>query len=92
MDVTTHRSDDIPHPQYLNYEAWRDVVRALCGRYNAEDVEQRLLPVGRARAACSDLRRSILDPMRAECSGAIGIFASMAWINTALYFRSLAEQ
>ena len=39
MDVMTHRSDDVLHAPYLNYDAWRDLFRPLCGRYNTEDVE-----------------------------------------------------
>ena len=39
MDVMTHRSDDVLHAPYLNYDAWRDLFRSLCGRYNTEDVE-----------------------------------------------------
>jgi AraC family transcriptional activator of tynA and feaB len=39
MDVMTRRRDDILSAQHLNYEAWRDLFRSVCGRYNADGVE-----------------------------------------------------
>ena len=33
------QSDDILDTPQLDYEAWRDLLRAMCGRYNPEGIE-----------------------------------------------------
>src|SRR3981081_2476774 len=33
------QSDDVPPTPHLDYEAWRDLLRAMCGRYNPEGIE-----------------------------------------------------
>jgi AraC-like DNA-binding protein len=34
-----HPSDDFPGTPQLDYEAWRDLIRSICGRYNPEGIE-----------------------------------------------------
>jgi hypothetical protein len=34
-----HQSDDILGTQQLDYEAWRDLLRSMSGRYNPEGIE-----------------------------------------------------
>ena len=43
-----HSSDDFLSTPNLDYEAWRDVVRLICGRYTPEGIEPNTF-FGRAR-------------------------------------------
>jgi hypothetical protein len=49
-ETTMDQSDDILDTPQLGYEAWRDRLRAMCGRYNPEGIEtQRLYRLGTPR-------------------------------------------
>src|SRR5258708_34168342 len=39
MESMMHQSDDILSPSQLDYDAWREMLRSMCGRYNPEGVE-----------------------------------------------------
>jgi AraC family transcriptional regulator, positive regulator of tynA and feaB len=39
MESMMHQSDDIISPSQLDYDAWREMLRSMCGRYNPEGVE-----------------------------------------------------
>src|SRR5258708_415436 len=43
-----HSSDDFLGTPNLNYEAWRDAVRSICGRYTPDGIEPKAFS-GRAR-------------------------------------------
>jgi hypothetical protein len=80
-----HPSGDFLSTPELDYEGWRDALRADWGRYDPEAIEP--LPVERFPEACIGSWQWNLAAMLTVLSGHSGMFASMAWITTLLYFR-----
>ena len=39
METTMLQSDGVPGTSQLDYDAWREMLRSMCGRYNPEGVE-----------------------------------------------------
>jgi hypothetical protein len=49
------QSNDVPGTQLLDYEAWRETLRAMCGRYNPRERRASLRteqPLGEIAYAC----------------------------------------
>jgi hypothetical protein len=76
---------------HLNYEAWRDLLRSMCGRYNPEGVKPDTFtgwvdPVSVCGFTALDIA------MLTGSSGPTGTLASTAWTTISQSFRLVASR
>jgi hypothetical protein len=67
-ETTMDQSDDILDTPQLGYEAWRDRLRAMCGRYNPEGIEPNAF-TGWVRpvSVCGFTALDIFSPAPSQC-------------------------
>jgi hypothetical protein len=82
-----HSSGDFLHTPNLDYEAWRDVVRSIRGRYTPGGIEPKTFLAERVSEAFSDSEQWSLVPMLIFSSARTGTSVLMLWITTTRYFR-----
>jgi hypothetical protein len=86
------QSDDILDTPQLGYEAWRDRLRAMCGRYNPEGIEPNAFTGWVRPVSVCGFTALDMVAMLIGSSGRTGMFASMARTTTSLSSKSVASQ
>jgi hypothetical protein len=79
-------SENVALPN-LDYETWKELVRAMGGRFNPEGIDSKAFIGWLRPMSVFGLRQPRLVLMLSESSGRGGMFASMARTTTSRSFR-----
>jgi len=87
VEAMMHSSGDFLRTPNLDYEAWRDVVRSICGQYTPGGIEPKTFSGRAGVRSILDSEQCSLVPMLIFSSARTGTSVLMLWITTTRYFR-----